>query len=89
MAATRIACPYAATQRERKWRRAGRGLAFLLRRRRKYERAKQPEQNNEIIPRGGARARVFEVKPSPFFDIFVGFGEKAGKGEASSDGFLA
>ena len=43
--------------------------------------------NNEIIRRGGARARVFEAKPSPFFDIFLGFGEKAGEGGVCSDGF--
>lgn len=43
--------------------------------------------NNEIIPRGGARARVFEVKPSPFFDIFVGLGEKAGEHGVCLDGF--
>ena len=36
------------------------------------------EADNEIIPRGGASVRVLEAKPSPFFDIFVGFGEKIG-----------
>lgn len=30
MAATRIACPYAATQRERKWRRAGARLGYFF-----------------------------------------------------------
>ncbi len=45
--------------------------------------------NNEIIPRGGARARVFEVKPSPFFDIFVGFGKKRARAGFVRTGFLA
>ena len=36
------------------------------------------EASNEIIPRGGASARVFAVKPSPFFDIFAAVCEKIG-----------
>lgn len=50
---------------------------------------KTAEANNEIIRRGGARARVFEAKPSPFFDTFVGFSKKVGKVAACSDGFSA
>ena len=50
---------------------------------------KTAETNNEIFCRGGASARVFEAKPSPFFDIFVGFGKKGGEVAACSDGFSA
>ena len=57
---------------------AGRGLAFSLTATAQTRTRETAEASNEIIPRGGASARVFEVKPSPFFDIFVGFGEKIG-----------
>ena len=67
---------------------AERGLAIFLRAAAQMRTRETAGANNEIIPRGGARARVFELKPSPFFDIFVGFGEKAGEGGVCSDGFF-
>ena len=44
----------------------GRGLAFSLTATAQTRTRKTAGANNEIIPRGGASARVFEVKPSPF-----------------------
>jgi hypothetical protein len=57
--------------------RRGCGLAFSLTATAQTRTRKTAETNNEIFCRGGASARVFEAKPSPFFDIFVGFGEKS------------
>ena len=57
---------------------AGRGLAFSLTATAQTRTRETAEASNEIIPRGGAKARVFAVKPSPFLMFFVGFGEKIG-----------
>lgn len=70
-------------------REVGRGLAFSLTAAAQTRTRRTAKANNEIIPRGGASARVLGAKPSPFFDIFVGFGKKVGEVAACSDGFLA
>ena len=44
----------------------GRGLAFFLTATAQTRTRKTAGANNEIIPRGGASARVLEAKPSPF-----------------------
>ena len=67
----------------------GAGWLFFLRAAAQVRTRETAGADNEIIPRGGASVRVFEAKPSPFFDIFVGFGEKVGGGAACSVGFYS
>ena len=45
---------------------AGRGLAFSLTATAQTRTRETAEASNEVIPRGGASARVLEAKPSPF-----------------------
>lgn len=57
---------------------AGRGLAFSLTATAQTRTRETAEASNEIIPRGGVSARVFEAKPSPFLIFLRWFGEKIG-----------
>ena len=56
----------------------GARLAFSLTATAQTRTHKTAGANNEIIPRGGASARVLGAKPSPFFDIFAAVCEKIG-----------
>lgn len=56
--------------------RAGRGLAFSLTATAQTRTRETAEASNEIIPRGGASARVLETKPSPFLMFFAELARK-------------
>lgn len=54
----------------------GGGLAFSLTAQTQTRTHKTAGANNEVIPRGGASARVLEAKPSPFLIFLRRFAKK-------------